>query len=116
MEPDQINVPAAAVFRNLEEVNDTCEAGLLRQPRSDVRETDGQNRIHLYRTLFHAVVTANLYVGTSPDPDAASDLPVPNALAQTFGEHHEESLRLGWPMAAELAAQRRRILSAGRNL
>lgn len=92
MEPDQIDVLAPPVLRDLEEVDHALEAGLSGELRSDVREADGQDRIHLDRALFHAVAIADLDVGTRPDSDAAGDLAATHPVAQALGEDHLASL------------------------
>jgi hypothetical protein len=81
MEPDQIDVLTAPVFRGLEKIDHTLEAGLPSQMWSDVGKTDRLDRIDVYRTAFHAIVAAHLHVGTLPDSDAAIDFPAPNPLA-----------------------------------
>jgi hypothetical protein len=81
VEPDQVDVLALTVLRSLEEIDDTLEAGLLSQAWGDIRETDRQDRVHPDRALSHPVATASLDVRTSPDPDAAGDLPAANSLA-----------------------------------
>lgn len=90
VEPDQIDVLALSVLRDLQEIDHTFESRLARQIWSDIRETDRQNRIHLDRTLFHAVAVADLDVRTHPYPDAARDLAATNALPQALGKDHLE--------------------------
>jgi len=92
VEPDQIDVLALAVLRDLEEVDHPLETRLPREVWRDVFEADRQDRIHLDLTLFHAVAVADLDVGTHPYADAARDFAAPNSLAQALGEDHSESL------------------------
>lgn len=92
MEPDQIDVLALTVLRDLEEVDHTLETRLSRQLWSDIPEADLQDRIHLDLTLFHAVAVADLDMGTHPYSDAASDFAATNSIAQALGEDHLESL------------------------
>ena len=89
MEPDQVDVLAATVLRDLEEVDDTAKTRLSRQLRSDIRETDRHDRIHFDLTLVHAVAGADRDVGPRPYADTARDITAPNPLAQAFGEDHE---------------------------
>jgi len=91
VESDQIDVLALAVLRDLEEVNHTLETRRSRQLWSDIRETDRQDRIYLDLTLLHPIAVADLYVGTHPYADAASDFAAPNSVAQALREDHSES-------------------------
>ena len=86
MEPDQIDVLALAVLRDVEEVDHALETRLPRQLRRDVREIHRQDRIHLDLPLLHAVTVSDLDVRTHPYPDAARDLPSANTVTQALGE------------------------------
>ena len=88
MEPDQKDLLAFSVLRDFEEVEHAKEARRARQLWSDIRETDGLDRINLDLTLFHAIPGAHLDVGMHPYPDAASDFAAANSLAQALGEDH----------------------------
>jgi hypothetical protein len=92
VESNQIDVLALAVLRDLEEVDHALETRRSRQLWSDIRETDRQDRIDLDLTLFHPVAVADLYMGTHPNADAASDFAAPNPVAQALREDHLESL------------------------
>lgn len=92
MEPDQIDVLAFSVLRDLQEVNHTLEARLPRQLWSDIREADRQDRSYFDLTLFHPVAAADLDVGTRPYSDAASDFAATNPVAQALAEDHEERI------------------------
>src|SRR6266850_6957608 len=92
VEPNQIDILAFTVLRDLEQIDHTQETRLSRQFWSDIRKTDRRDRIHLDLTFFHTIPGANLHVGTRPYPDTASDFSASNSLAKTLAEHHEESL------------------------
>jgi hypothetical protein len=92
MEPDQIDILAFAVLRNLKQIDDAKETRLARQLRSDIRKTDGLDRVHLDLTFFHTVAGAHFDVRAHPYSDTARDFSATNALAKPLGEHHEESL------------------------
>ena len=92
MEPDQIDVLALTVFRDLQEIEDAEETGFARQLRSDIRETDRFDRIHFDLALVHTVPSTDFDVGTHPYPDAAGDFSATNSLAQAPGESHDKSL------------------------
>ena len=74
---------------NLKQIEDTQEAGLPSQRRSDIRKSDWRDRIHLDLAFFHTVPTAYFDVRTGPNSDAASDFAATNSVAQTLGENHE---------------------------
>src|SRR5258708_7918812 len=95
VEPNQINVVAAAVLRRLQQVLRTVETRLARQIMSHVRELDRSYRVHHDLPFVHAVTTAHFDVEPRPDADAASDPPVSHSIAEAFGEHHDESLSDG---------------------
>lgn len=92
MEPNQIDILAFTVLRNLEHIDDTQETRLSRQLRSDGQKTDRLDRIHFDLTFVHTVPGAHFDVGASPESDTASDFSATNAGAKTLGEDHEESL------------------------
>jgi hypothetical protein len=92
VESNQIDILAFTVLRDLEQIDDTEEARLARQLRSDIRKTDRLDRIDLDLTFFHGVTGAHFDVGTRPYPDTASDFAATNSLAKPPGEHHEASL------------------------
>lgn len=93
MKSNQINVVAATVFRDREEVGHIFETGTSRQVWSDVGQPDRPNRIDFDLALIHAVASANLHVGTCPYSDAASDGAAPHSLSEPLGEDHAASLR-----------------------
>jgi hypothetical protein len=92
VESNQIDVLALTVLRDLEQVDHTLETRRSRQLWSDISEIDRQDRIYLDLTLFHPVAVADLYMGTHPYADAASDFAAPNSVAQALCEDHLESL------------------------
>jgi len=95
VEPDQINILASTMFRDLEQVQNAKESRLARQFRSNVRKPDRLNRIDFNLAFLHPVSRAYSGARTHPDPHAASDLSPPYPPAKPFSERHEESLRPG---------------------
>jgi len=95
MEPDQIDVLAFTVLGNLEQIDETQKARLSRQLWSDVRKTNGRDRVHFDRTFVHAISGAHLDMGARPDSNAASDFATTNSLAKSLGEYHEREFTLG---------------------
>ena len=101
MESNQIDVVAAPVFRDREEVAHIFETRTSRQVWSDVGQTDRPNRIHFDLTLIHAVAPANPDVGTCPYSDTASDGASSHSLSEPLGEDHAASLRLSAQLREE---------------
>ena len=111
MESNQVDVVAATVLRDREEVGHIFETRTSRQVWSDVGQTNRLNRIYLDLPLIDAVAPTNLDVGTCPYSDAASDGASSHSLSEPLGEDHAASLRL----SAQLREERvRRVLSAQR--
>jgi hypothetical protein len=81
------------MFRDLEQVQNAKESRLARQFRSNVWESDWLNRIDLNLAFLHTVSRADSDVGTRPDSHTAGDFSATYALAKSFSERHEESLR-----------------------
>ena len=54
----------------------------------DVGDGNRRNGIHDDVAVVHPVTTTDLYMGTRPDANAASDSPAPDSLAEAFGERH----------------------------
>ena len=112
MESNQIDVVAATVFRDLEELDHILETRTSRQVWGDLGQTDRPNRIHFDLTLIHAVAPASLDVGTCPYSDTASDGASSHSFSEPLGEDHAASLRLGarlreqWVPPEFLSAQR----------
>jgi hypothetical protein len=92
VEPNQIDILAFTVLRNLKQIDDAKETRLARQLRSDIRKADGLDRVHLDLTFFHTVAGAHWDVRAHPYSDTARDFSATNSVAKPFGEHHEESL------------------------
>jgi hypothetical protein len=88
VEADQVDVSAAAVIGDLEQVDDAEKARFARQLRRDVGKADGLDGIDFDLSFLHRIPAAHLHVRARPDTDAARDLAVANPFAQPFGEHH----------------------------
>ena len=88
MEPNQVHVVAAAVFRDSQQVIHALEPRFTREIVRDVTDVDRHNGIHDDVALVHLVTTTDLDVGAPPDANAASDSPAPDPLAKAFGEYH----------------------------
>jgi hypothetical protein len=93
VEPDQINILASAMFRDLKQVQNAKKSRLPRQFRSNIWKSYRLNRIDFNLAFLHTVSRAYSDVGTYPDSHTASDFSATYSLAKPFSEHHEESLR-----------------------
>jgi hypothetical protein len=100
VEPNQINILAFTVLRDLEQIDYTKETRLARQYWRDIQKADRLDRIHLNFTFFHWIADACFNVGACPESYATGDFSATHPFAKTLGEHHEESLLLA---AAQLA-------------
>ena len=88
MKADQVDILALAVFRNLEQVDQTVEAGLTRELRGDIRKPNGLNGIDFNLAFVHRIAAAHPDARTHPDANAAGDVAAPHAVAKTFREDH----------------------------
>ena len=107
MEPNEIDILAFTVLRNLEQINEAQESRLARQCWGDIRKTDRLDRIHFDLTFFHSVALAHCDVGTRPYSDTASDFPTTNSIAKSLGKCPIKELGLqegdyGWLMGGEV--------------
>ena len=93
MKSDQVDMLAVAVFRNLEQVDQTVEAGLTREPRGDIRKPNGLNGIDFNLAFVHRITAAHPDARTHPDANAAGDIAAPHALAKTCREDHRGILQ-----------------------
>jgi len=89
VESHQVHVRAAAVLRDLQQIDETVESRLARELRSDIRHLDLLDRVDFDVPYSSAVVAvANLHARRMPDADAARDLAALNAGSQALGEVH----------------------------
>src|SRR6476646_5612508 len=88
VKPDEIDVGAAAVLGDLEEVDNALEARAARQFAGDVIKRNALDGIDDNVPILHRVDTADLDMRALPDAHAAGDPPLAHALAKAFGEHH----------------------------
>ena len=99
MKPNQVNILARTMLRDLQQIDHTQEPGLSRQRWSYLQKSDRLDRIHFDLTFLHTVPATNPDMRPLPDSNAARDLSPANALAKPLGEHHEESLHSGKPQS-----------------
>lgn len=92
VEPDQVDILAFTVPRDLQQIADPEEAGLARELRRNLCKFDGLDGVDFYLAFVHPVAATGLDVGTSPDPNAAGNVSPADSFAQAFREDHGESL------------------------
>jgi len=88
VEPNEVHILAAAVFRDSQQILHTAEPGLAREIVCDVLERDWLNSVHDDVTVVHAVAAADLDVRPRPDADRAPDASAPDSLAKMSGKLH----------------------------
>ena len=93
MKSDQVDILASAVFRNLEQVDQTVEAGLTRELRGDIRKPNGLNGIDFDLAFVNRIAAADPDARTHPDANAAGDVAAPHAVAKTVREDHRGILQ-----------------------
>jgi len=89
VEPDQVDIAAFSVVRDLQQIYNAEEAGFARKHRGDIGQSDRLDGVDLDFAFFHGIAAAHLDVRARPDADAAGDISVTDALAQPLGEHHD---------------------------
>ena len=71
VEPDQVDILAFTVPRDVQQIGHAEEAGLARELRRNLCKFDGIHGVDFDLAFAHAIAAADLDMGTSPDPDAA---------------------------------------------
>ena len=89
MEPNQVDVIAAPVFGDLQQILHALEARFTGQIVGDIGDADRRYRIHNDVAFVHLVTITHLDMGPRPDANAASDSSAPDSLAKAFCEHHD---------------------------
>ena len=97
MESNQIDVVAATVLGDFEQVENAQKTGFSRQGRRDIGEADWLDRINLDLAFLHAVPAADSYVRPHPDPDRARNFSAANSLPETLRKKHQKKERRYWP-------------------
>jgi len=88
MEPDQVHVLAAPVFRGCEQIVHAREARFAGELVGDVRHLDRLDRVDDNVPLIHRIAAADLDVRTQPDANAATDASAANPFPKLPGEYH----------------------------
>jgi hypothetical protein len=97
VETNQIDVVAATVLSDFEQVENAQKTLFSRQGRRDIRETDRLDRVHLNLALLHSITAAHSNVRPRPDPDRARNFSATNSLPEALRKKHQEKERRYWP-------------------
>lgn len=92
VKPNDIDVFAASMLRELEEVGDALETARSRKIGSNVVARDLNDRIDLDLALLHSISLACRYARPMPYANAASDRTRSDTVAQILCEEHSASL------------------------
>ena len=92
MEPDQVDILALPVLRDLQQIDEPQESRLSRQLWSDFLKADLLDGIHFNLALLHLVPVAGFDARGLPYPDTASNLSPANPVAKPLSERHQEIL------------------------
>ena len=90
MEADQIDILAATVFCDFEQIQNAEESGLACQFRSNVGKSEGLDGVDFDGSFFHWVALADGDVGANPKTNRTGNFAAADGFAKTFGEYHEE--------------------------
>ena len=94
VEADEVDVVAAAVLGDFEQIEKADEAGFAGELWGDVGKADGFDGVDLDLAFFHAVAIPGDHMRAGPDADATCDFAAADAFAEALGEDHGESLSL----------------------
>lgn len=92
MKPNEIDVFAAPMFRHLEKVEYAFETACACKSRSNIVESNRDNRFDFDLARLRSVSFANGYARPMPYPDTAGDRARSDAIAQILYEEHAASL------------------------
>ena len=99
VEPNQVDILAFAVPRDLEQIVCAEVAGLARELRGDLRKLDGFHGVDFDLAFVHTVAGADLDVGMSPDPNTAGNVSPADSFAKTFREDHVREITPAWALS-----------------
>src|SRR5262245_38159002 len=88
VESNQVDVVAATMPGDAQQVVHAVEARLASQTVGNVGERDRLNRIDDDVAVVHRVTATHPDMRAHPDANAASDSPAPDSLAEVLAEHH----------------------------
>src|SRR5687768_16643330 len=94
MKPDEVDLLAASMLRDFQEVQHAEKPRLARELRRDIRKTDHLDRVHDDLAAIHGIPPTQLDVGPHPDAHTARDFSGADFFAQAFGEGHKSPRNL----------------------
>ena len=86
MKPNQVDVLAAAVSCDTQELLDAVEPGFSRQIVCDLVDGHRFNGVDDDVSLVHGIPATNFHTRPYPDANATSDSAAPDSLSKTFRE------------------------------
>src|SRR5215469_5431444 len=86
--PDQVNIVPFAVLCDFEQIKDAQEAGFSRQFRSDIRKSDGRNRLDFNFSVSHPITASYGDVRRRPNPYGARYTSLYHTFAEAFCKLH----------------------------
>jgi len=106
VEADEVDLVAAAMFSDFEQIEDAEEAGGAGELGRDVGQADGLDGIDFDVAFFHGIAAADLDAGILPDADAHGDVAAANPVAKALGEQHgrEFTRRPPWRSGVRIGA------------
>jgi hypothetical protein len=88
MKADQVDVPAAAVSCDSQQIIHAFEPRFTGEIVRDVGERHRGDRVDDDMAFVHLIAATDLDVRTGPDANAASDSAAADPIAKSFGELH----------------------------
>jgi hypothetical protein len=88
MEADEIHIFAWAMLGDLQQIDQAEKSRLACEGGRDFLKTDLFDGVYFDFPFLHAISLAGGDVRILPNPDAASNLAAPDAVAEAFGEGH----------------------------
>lgn len=91
VEANEVDVLAAAVFCDLEQIENSKESRFTSDLWRNVWKPDRFDGVDFDGALAHAVSLTNQNMRTSPKTNATGDFSATNSFPKSFGEYHERS-------------------------
>lgn len=88
MKPDQKNIPAAPVARNLQQVVNALESRLTSQIIGDIADANVFHRVDDDVPLVHPVAVSDDHLRADPEADCAADTTAANTGTEPFRKDH----------------------------
>src|SRR5262249_42463515 len=89
MEAYQVDLVAATVLRDAQQIGDARESGFARKVVGDVFLTDRLDRIDDHAPVGHGIAATDLHVRADPNPHRAPDSAAADSIPQPLLEQHQ---------------------------